>query len=146
MTDVVSLVDENGNEQAYEIIYGIQIEDNKYVAIIPYYESEDAILNDEGEVVVLINEYSASASEILVAALKENDKAKVVGKTSYGKGVIQSVLELNDGSVLKLTVSEYFTPKENKINKIGIEPDYDVELDIENDIDTQLNKAIEILK
>ena len=53
MTDVVSLVDENGNEQAYEIIDGIQIEDNKYVAIIPYYESEDAILNDEGELVVL---------------------------------------------------------------------------------------------
>ena len=100
----------------------------------------------EEDVVVLINEYSASASEILVAALKENGKAKVVGKTSYGKGVIQSVLELNDGSVLKLTVSEYFTPKENKINKIGIEPDYDVELDLENEVDTQLNKAIEILK
>ena len=100
----------------------------------------------EGEIVVLINEYSASASEILVAALKENDEAKVVGKTSYGKGVIQSVLELNDGSVLKLTVSEYFTPKENKINKIGIKPDYDIELDIENQVDTQLNKAIELLK
>lgn len=100
----------------------------------------------EGDMVVLINEYSASASEILVAALKENDKAKVVGKTSYGKGVIQSVLELNDGSVLKLTVSEYFTPKENKINKIGITPDYEVELDVENMVDTQLNKAIELLK
>ena len=100
----------------------------------------------DGEIVVLINEYSASASEILVAALKENDKAEVVGKNSYGKGVIQSVLQLNDGSVLKLTVSEYFTPKENKINKIGIAPDYDVELDVENMIDTQLNKAIELLK
>lgn len=100
----------------------------------------------EGEMVVLINEYSASASEILVAALKENDRAEVVGKTTYGKGVIQSVLELSDGSVLKLTVSEYFTPKENKINKIGVEPDYDVELDLENMVDTQLNKAIELLK
>ena len=100
----------------------------------------------DGKIVVLINEYSASASEILVAALKENGKAEVVGKTSYGKGVIQSVLELNDGSVLKLTVSEYFTPNENKINKIGIEPDYDIELDYENEIDTQLNKAIELLK
>lgn len=100
----------------------------------------------EGEMVVLINEYSASASEILVAALKENDRVEVVGKTSYGKGVIQSVLELNDGSVLKLTVSEYFTPKENKINKIGVEPNHDIDLDIENMIDTQLNKAIEILK
>ena len=100
----------------------------------------------EGKIVVLINEYSASASEILVAALKEHDKAEVVGKKSYGKGVIQSVLELSDGSVLKLTVSEYFTPKENKINKIGVEPDYNVELDLENEIDTQLNKAIELLK
>ena len=100
----------------------------------------------EGDMVVLINQYSASASEILVAALKENDRAEVVGETSYGKGVIQSVLELNDGSVLKLTVSEYFTPKENKINKIGIDPDYEIELDVENMIDTQLNKAIELLK
>ena len=100
----------------------------------------------EGDMVVLINEYSASASEILVAALKENNRAKVVGKTSYGKGVIQSVLELNDGSVLKLTVSEYFTPNENKINKIGVAPDYEVELDVENMVDTQLNKAIELLK
>lgn len=99
----------------------------------------------EGEMVVLINEYSASASEILVAALKENNRAQVVGKNSYGKGVIQSVLELNDGSVLKLTVSEYFTPKENKINKIGVKPDFEIELDYENEIDTQLNKAIEIL-
>lgn len=98
------------------------------------------------DVVVLVNEYSASASEILVAALKENGIAQVVGKTTYGKGVIQSVLELNDGSVLKLTVNEYFTPKENKINKVGVTPDYDIDLDYENEIDTQLNKAIEILK
>lgn len=98
------------------------------------------------DVVVLVNEYSASASEILVAALKENGIAQVVGKTTYGKGVIQSVLELNDGSVLKLTVNEYFTPKENKINKVGVTPDYDIDLDYENEIDTQLNKAIELLK
>lgn len=98
------------------------------------------------EMVVLINEYSASASEILVAALKENDVAEVVGTTSYGKGVIQSVIPLQDGSVLKLTVSEYFTPKKNKINKVGVKPDYEVELDYENEIDTQLNKAEELLK
>ena len=100
----------------------------------------------EGEIVVLVNEYSASASEILVAALKENDKAEVVGKTTYGKGVIQSVLSLNDGSVLKLTVSEYFTPTEQKINKVGITPDYEVDLPEDLKEDTQLNKAIELLK
>jgi len=98
------------------------------------------------EIVVLVNEYSASASEILVAALRDNGKAKVVGKTTFGKGVIQSVLELNDGSVLKLTVNEYFTPKETKINKVGVTPDYEVELDLKSEDDAQLNKAIEILK
>ena len=100
----------------------------------------------EGEIVVLVNEYSASASEILVAALKENDRAKVVGKTTYGKGVIQSVLSLNDGSVLKLTVSEYFTPTEQKINKVGVKPDYDIDLPEDLSKDTQLDKAIELLK
>ncbi|MBQ7409914.1 MAG: S41 family peptidase [Clostridia bacterium] len=106
--------------------------------------SKDPIV--EGEIVVLVNEYSASASEILVAALKENNKAEVVGKTTYGKGVIQSVLSLNDGSVLKLTVSEYFTPTEQKINKVGITPDYEVDLPEDLKEDTQLNKAIELLK
>lgn len=106
--------------------------------------SKDPII--EGEIVVLVNEYSASASEILVAALKENNKAEVVGKTTYGKGVIQSVLSLNDGSVLKLTVSEYFTPTEQKINKVGITPDYEVDLPEDLKEDTQLNKAIELLK
>lgn len=105
---------------------------------------KDPIINCD--IVVLVNEYSASASEILVAALKENNKAEVVGKTTYGKGVIQSVLGLNDGSVLKLTVSEYFTPTEQKINKVGVTPDYEVDLPEDLSEDTQLNKAIELLK
>ena len=99
----------------------------------------------ECEIVVLVNEYSASASEILVAALRDNNKAKVVGETTFGKGVIQSVFELNDGSVLKLTVNEYFTPKETKINKVGVTPDYEVKLDTKSEEDAQLNKAIELL-
>ena len=102
------------------------------------------------EFVVLVNEYSASASEILVGALKDNNRAKSVGIETYGKGVIQNVFSLMDGSVLKLTVAEYFTPKETKINKVGIEPDYKVELpEVEKEedfVDTQLNKAIELLK
>ena len=96
--------------------------------------------------VVLVNEFSASASEILVGALRDNEKAQVVGTTTFGKGVIQSVFMLNDGSALKLTVNEYFTPNETKINKVGIEPDYVVELNDETEEDEQLNKAIELLK
>ena len=94
----------------------------------------------------MVNEYSASASEILVGALKDFKKAQVVGTKTFGKGVIQSVYLLDDNSALKLTVNEYFTPNETKINKVGIEPDYIVELNPETEDDEQLNKAIELLK
>ena len=97
------------------------------------------------EMVVLANEYSASASEIVVGALKDNDEATIVGTQTYGKGVIQNVYQLNDGSVLKLTVNEYYTPNEIKINKVGIEPDIVVELPEDAKEDVQLNKAIEVL-
>lgn len=111
-----------------------------------YSESnKEPIFGDE-KIVVLINEYSASASEILVGALMDNNKAISVGKKSYGKGVIQTVLELNDGSVLKLTISEYYTPNESKINEIGITPTHEVEMNDETEEDEQLNKAIELLK
>lgn len=105
---------------------------------------EDPIV--EGNIIVLTNEYSASASEILVGALKDNGRAKSVGTKTFGKGVIQNVFFLNDGSALKLTVNEYFTPNETKINKVGIAPDYEVELSENSEEDTQLNKAIELLK
>jgi carboxyl-terminal processing protease len=101
------------------------------------------------DLVVLVNKYSASASEILTGALKDNGVAKVVGTVTYGKGVIQNVYQLTDGSVLKLTTQEYYTPNETKINKVGITPDYEVELsdeDIENSKDTQLEAAIKLLK
>lgn len=107
-------------------------------------------------VVVLVNEYTASASEILTGILKDYKLATIVGTTTYGKGVIQEVypdvLGKDIGGALKVTVSEYFTPNGNKINKVGIEPDEKVELDdsestdITKDTDTQLQKAIEILK
>ena len=105
-------------------------------------------------IVVLVNEYSASASEILAGILKEDINAKLIGIKTYGKGVIQTVYTLADGSGLKITTNEYFTPKHNKINKIGIEPTIEVELpekykyttNIPKEEDTQLKKAIEELK
>lgn len=97
------------------------------------------------EIIVLSNEYSASASEILIGALRDAGKAKSVGTKTYGKGVIQSVYLLDDNSALKLTVNEYFTPNETKINKVGISPDYEIELSEESEEDIQLNKAIEVL-
>ena len=105
-------------------------------------------------IVILTNENTASASEILAGALKDIGKAKTVGTTTYGQGVIQQILKLNDGSGLKITIEEYQTPNKNKINKVGIEPDEKVELpdsvesilSIKESEDTQLQKAIDMLK
>ena len=74
-------------------------------------------------IIILTNENTASASEILAGALKDLGKAKTVGTTTYGKGVIQQILKLSDGSGIKITIEEYQTPNKNKINKVGIEPD-----------------------
>ena len=111
----------------------------------------DAIITDI-PVVILVNEGTASASEILAGALKDLKCATIVGTKTYGKGVIQQILSIKDGSGIKLTVEEYQTPNRNKINKIGIEPNETVELpsDVESvlnvpeDKDTQLQKAQEI--
>ena len=108
----------------------------------------------EVPIVVLVNENTASSSEIFAAALKENNKAKIIGTKTYGKGVIQESITLSDGSGIKITTEEYYTPNRNKINKIGITPDIEVNLEektkniteISRDQDTQLKKAIETLK
>ena len=105
-------------------------------------------------IVLLTNENTASSSEILAGALKDHGKATIVGTKTYGKGVIQQLLSLPDGSGLKITSEEYLTPNKTKINEIGIEPDETVELpetvtnilQVERDQDTQLQKAIEMLK
>lgn len=102
-------------------------------------------------VVVLVNEYSASASEILTGILKDYGVATIVGTRTYGKGVIQNVYPKVLDGALKVTTAEYFTPKENRIHKIGIEPEVEVKLDksittLNRDNDNQLQKAIELLK
>lgn len=99
--------------------------------------------------VVLINGYSASASEILAGAIKDYGIGELVGTTSYGKGIVQRVIPLTDGTAVKLTVSAYFTPKGNNIHGIGIEPDEVYEFDAERyygeNYDNQLERAKEIV-
>ncbi len=105
-------------------------------------------------IIILTNENTASSSEILAGALKDHGKAKTVGTTTFGKGVIQKLMQLTDGSGLKITAEEYLTPNRTKINKIGIEPDEKVELpktvtnvlSVNEADDTQLQKAIEMAK
>ena len=113
--------------------------------------TDDPIINIP--IVLLTNENTASSSEILAGALKDHKKATIVGEKTYGKGVIQRLLTLPDGSGLKITSEKYLTPNRTEINKIGIEPDEKVELpetvtnvlSVERSEDTQLQKAIEIL-
>lgn len=98
---------------------------------------------------VLVNSYSASASEIFSGAVQDYEKGKIVGTTTYGKGVVQEVIGLSDGSYLKITISEYFLPSGRSINKVGIMPDVEVkyEPDEENEeADNQLDKAMEVVR
>lgn len=107
---------------------------------------KDAKINSDIKVIVLANENSASASEILIGALKDNGIAKVVGTKTFGKGVMQEVVPVSSGGALKLTIKEFKTPNGNTINKEGISPDIEVEEIEDNDTDEQLQKAIEELK
>lgn len=100
--------------------------------------------------IVLVNGNSASASEILSGAIKDYGAGKLLGTTTYGKGIVQQILPLGDGSGVKVTVSKYYTPNGNNIHEIGIEPDIELELDVdaflEDRTDNQKLEAIRLLK
>jgi carboxyl-terminal processing protease len=133
------------------------LEDGKPVVIEDYgnntkkkiYRSEGYnVFNDNLKFVVLINNGSASASEILAGAMQDYGKAKIVGERSFGKGSVQEVINITKDTILKITVAKWLTPKGNTISEKGLTPDYLVELtqkDADNKIDPQLNKAIELL-
>lgn len=108
--------------------------------------SEDEI---DVPMIVLVNENSASAAEILAGAVQDYKKGKLLGTTTFGKGIVQQFFRLNDGSAVKLTISKYFTPLGRDIHKIGVEPDIVLEFDYENydknKTDNQREKAYEIL-
>ncbi len=131
---VVSLKDKAGNEEEFHI-------DNEYYDV---------------PMVVLVNEYSASASEILAGAIRDYGEGTLVGSKTFGKGVVQSMLEFPDGSGIKITTARYFTPSGECIHEVGIEPHVEVELDedavtmyginnLPHDQDAQLQKAIELI-
>ena len=99
--------------------------------------------------VVLINGYSASASEILAGAIQDYGIGTLIGTTTYGKGIVQNIYSLNDGTSLKITSSEYFTPNGTNIHGVGVAPDVEIEYEYDEDNpekDNQLEKAMEILK
>lgn len=125
---IVYTEDKNGNREEY-------LSDEEHQISIP--------------VVVLVDGNSASASEIFAGAVQDHNIGKVVGTTTYGKGVVQKIYELSDGTRLKLTVSEYFTPDGRRIDGKGIVPDVAAEYgenETEESTDNQLEKAIEVVK
>ncbi|MBQ5950690.1 MAG: S41 family peptidase [Lachnospiraceae bacterium] len=122
---VTTLRDKKGNEETY------RIRDNVYSDV---------------PLVVLINENSASASELLTAALMDNDRASVVGVVSFGKGIVQEVLGYGDGSGIRLTIADYYSPKGTNIHGVGITPDVIVENDPDTEADEQLDRALEEIR
>lgn len=104
---------------------------------------------------VLINENSASASEIFAGAIKDYDYGTLIGTTTFGKGIVQSIIPLDDGSALKVTMAKYFTPKGNYIHGVGISPDIELEYEYQSQEgekeydpmhDNQILKALEVLQ
>ena len=117
-----------------------------------YYNTKAGKVNTE--LVILMNENSASSSEILAGALKDRANATVVGVQSYGKGIVQTVVGLDDGAGMQMTIAQYYTPNGNAVHKVGITPDVQVELpDGDNGMyefgdlnDPQLSKAYEVMQ
>ena len=130
---IVSVKDKNGKTEEYR---------------------SDAETKLDVPLAVLVNGNSASASEIFAGAVKDYGVGTIVGTTTFGKGIVQTIFSLNDGTGMKLTIEDYYTPSGNSIHKIGVSPDVEIDLpdelkvlvDIPEDEDTQLHKAIEILK
>ncbi|TJX68372.1 S41 family peptidase [Soehngenia saccharolytica] len=112
---------------------------DKYGNVQSYYSNLE---KTKYELVVLVNHNSASASEIVAAAVKDTKAGYIIGTKTYGKGTVQNIVQLPKGDAMKLTVAEYFSPKWVKINGVGVTPD----LIVENEtFDTQLEKAINYL-
>ena len=92
---------------------------------------------------VLVNQYSASASEIFSGAVQDYGTAKIVGVTTYGKGVVQQLMDLGDGTCLKVTIAEYYTPHGRSINGKGVEPDVKVEYQYDEPDDFEPDVEVE---
>jgi len=122
--EIVSIVDKQGNKETYS----------------------SSLEAPEYPLVVLINKNSASASEILSGAIQDTKAGTIIGNTSYGKGSVQTILPMFEDDAVKLTIAKYYTPSGRSIDGTGITPDIEINLDENATSDTQLNKALEVLK
>lgn len=123
---VVSQESANGQKQVYNVD-----------------PSRRQLVNDK--LVVLVNGGSASAAEILAGALKDHNRAKLVGENTFGKGTVQQPIDFSDGSGLHVTIARWLLPSGKNIHKVGVAPDVEIKADPNNKDDVQLNKAMEVL-
>ena len=128
------------------------IEDGKVVTVKSR-TKEDEVFNTVSDIeavdlpmIVLINQGSASASEIVAGAITDYNRGILLGKKTFGKGTVQTVIPMGDGSALRLTTARYYTPKGTFIHEEGIEPNVEVEFDPESEEDKQLQNAIDLLQ
>ncbi len=150
--DILTTRYKNGQEDVYRTKDKKLRVDSSQEGGFPQYPVLD---EDELDIpiAILVNENSASASEILAGAMKDYGRATLVGTTTFGKGIVQNLYPLKDGSAIKMTVAKYFTPSGYDLHEKGIEPDVEVELDAELaakgyytlEEDNQVQKAIEVL-
>ncbi|MFY9369179.1 MAG: S41 family peptidase [Desulfomonilia bacterium] len=148
---ILDLRNNGGGEfEASIAIASIFLDGEEVVSVVDAEKNETVHRASKGSIdiplVVLVNGNSASASEILAGALRDNGRAILVGQKTYGKGLVQTIYPLRDGGALKLTTQKYFTPDGTDINEIGITPEYVVENDPDSDEDLQLQKAISLMK
>ena len=150
--DILTTRYKNGQEDVYRTKDKKLRVDSSQEGGFPQYPVLD---EDELDIpiAILVNENSASASEILAGAMKDYGRATLVGTTTFGKGIVQNLYPLKDGSAIKMTVAKYFTPSGYDLHEKGIQPDVEVELDAELaargyytlEEDNQVQKAIEVL-
>ncbi len=128
------------------------IEEGKIVTIKKRNMANEVLYCEEGikatdlPIVVLINNGSASASEIVAGAIRDYDRGKLIGTRTFGKGTVQRIIPLNNKSALRLTIARYLTPDNNFIHEKGIEPDIEVDYDPEAEEDEQIEKAIDFIE
>ncbi|MEM9774103.1 MAG: S41 family peptidase [Chloroflexota bacterium] len=113
------------------------------------YEADNGDIGEDIPMVVMVNSGSASASELIAGAFKDNERATIIGTQSFGKGSVQNLYDLSDGSELRVTISRFYSPNDTVIDKIGISPDIEVEMEdgilLRSEEDVQLEAAIDFL-
>ncbi|MCL2141286.1 MAG: S41 family peptidase [Methanimicrococcus sp.] len=151
---IIDLRDNPGGSVSAVLNISDQLLSNKTVCYIDYHdEPMQEIISDRKMIdipyVILVNNRSASASELLAGAVKDNNAGTLIGETTFGKGIIQIIIELKDGSAVKVTTGQYYSPNNHVIQEIGIAPDIEIQngYDSNGELikDNQMEKAVEIL-